>query len=153
MSITRILARVFLVLGCLLLLIAFLTGCERDPETPTSPAPTTTTIPAPTARALMQPTGSFLFNNCTVPPTSTCIFNGTLVNNGTGCAIRIEGTLRLFDITGLQLGGVYRFSLFSQQIVQPGERVGYVANFVPITQALATTTYLVDPQWIDTACR
>ena len=136
------------------ILVALVAACDRTPNEPTTPPPaTTTTIPPTTPRALLQPVGVFLFNNCTVPPTSTCAFNATLVNNGLGCAIRVEGTVRLFDVTGLQLGGVYRFALPASQVVQPAERVAYLANFVPIDQAQRAASYLTDPLWIDTPCR
>ena len=146
-------ARKWLGLAALVLALGLL-GCDRTPNEPTNtPPPATTTIPPTTPRALLQPVGVFLFNNCTVPPTSTCAFNATLVNNGAGCAIRVEGTVRLFDVTGLQLGGPYRFVLPSTQVVQPAERVGYLANFVPIEQAQRAVSYLTDPLWIDTPCR
>jgi hypothetical protein len=139
-----------ILLGLVLALAA--PACDRTPNEPETPPATPPAAPAPTARALLQPVGVFQFFNCTVPPTSTCAFAATLVNNGAGCAYRVEGLVRLFDVTGLQLGGPYRFALPATEIVQPGERVPYYANFVPIDQAIRAASYLTDPLWIDTPC-
>lgn len=134
----------------LLLLCVLVIGCESDPAetpaTPTAPAP-----PAPTLRALLQPVGVFTFPGCTFQ--STCTFAATVVNNGAGCGYQVTGTTRLFDTTGLQLGGPYRWSLPPGQLVQPGERVAYAASFVPFDQAVRVFTYLTDVNWIDTPCR
>lgn len=139
---TRFLLLLALALGAL--------GCDRQVEA-VSPAPTP--IPIATPRALLQPVGIFTFTNCTSIAPAFCAFTASLVNNGPGCAYRVEGTLRLFDRTGdLQLGGAYHFALPPLQIVQPGERVAYAVSFVPFDQALRAFSYTVDPLWIDTAC-
>jgi hypothetical protein len=134
----------------LVIALAAVASCTRTPTAPETPTPPPVVIP-PTPRALLQPVGVFLFTGCTVQ--GTCAFNAVLVNNGPGCAIRVEGTTRIFDATGLQLGAPYKWTLPASQIVQPAERVPYVVNFVPFDQALRAQSYSTDPLWIDTSCR
>jgi hypothetical protein len=123
---------------------------EEDPED--APPLTAPSAPAPTPRARFQPIGLFQFTNCfTAPP--ACTFLASLQNVGNGCALRIEGTVRFFDVTGLQLGAPSRFALPPQQIVRPEERVPFTVSFVPTATAIATFTYSVDPLWIDTPCQ
>lgn len=138
----------------LVLVLGLAAACERTPEV-LAPSPNPTPIPTPaTLRALVQPIGTFLFDRCTTIAPAFCAFNASLVNNGAGCAIRVEGLVRLFDRTGdVQLGGSYHFALPPQQIVQPGERVSYSISFVPFDSAVRVFSYLVDPLWIDTPCR
>lgn len=140
------------VLLLLLLSAVLVAGCE-DRESPASPspAPSTTTVPAPTPRALLRPIGTHQFINCTFQ--GTCTFIAALVNDGSGCATQVTGVIRLFDQLGIQLGGPYRFSLPTQQIVQPAERINYSASFVPFTQAVLVVSYDTATNWIDTSCR
>jgi hypothetical protein len=136
-----------------LLVVAVLASCERTPDAPTNPAPTPTPTPVPTARALLRPNGTFTFDRCTFGPSVLCAFSASLLNEGVGCATQVQGTVRLFDSVGLQLGNAYRFALPSQQIVVPNERVAFVVNFVPLEAAQRTVTNSIDPAWVDTPCR
>lgn len=133
---------------------AFAVGCERDTAAPTSPEPTPPTEPPPFLRALIVPVGVYTFTGCTFGSNILCQFNASLENRGSGCAIRVEGTTRLFDVaTQLQIGSVYKWALPAQQVVRPAERIPYVVNFVPLTAAQQAGSYLTDVNWIDTSCR
>ena len=126
-------------------------ACERTTDTPTAPDPGP---PPQTARALLQPVGVHQFSGCiNASVDTTCVFSAAIVNRGVGCANHVSGVTRLFDVSGLQLGGVYRWQLPTQQIVSPVERVQYFASFVPFAQSIRVTSYLTDLDWVDTACR
>jgi hypothetical protein len=137
-------------------LVVLVGACNRTPESPTAPDPATPPAapPVATPRALLSPVGVHQFSGCiNASVDTTCVFSASLVNRGTGCANHVAGTTRLFDVSGLQLGGVYRWQLPTQQIVSPDERVQYFANFVPFSQAIRVTSYLTDVDWVDTNCR
>jgi hypothetical protein len=141
----------------LLVLVAVLAvACnDDDPLTPTAPDPIVVQ-PAPlpaTPRAFFQPVGPFSWNNCVAVLNPFCNFSASLRNTGTGCAIRLEGTIRFFDSFGFQLGSTYRFQFPAQQVIQPGEIVTIGVPFVQLQVAQPTTEYAVAPVWIDTPCR
>lgn len=124
---------------------------DDDKKTPASPSP----VPDPNfPRAVLYPVGVFTFTGCTFTAPAACQFQANLENRGAGCAIRVEGITRLIDsVTNFQVGGAYRWALPAQQIVRPGEKVLYVINFVPISDAFRAGSYFTDVNWIDTSCK
>jgi hypothetical protein len=137
-----------LLLTCLLVSAAG--ACGEDADSPSSPSPMPP--PAPTLRALLMPFGNFRWTDCIGSAQPSCTFAASLRNVGNGCAIRVEGTVRLFSAQGFQVGTTYRFVLPPQQIVAPGEQIPYFVPFIPVFAATAATDYVVSPVWIDTPC-
>lgn len=138
----------------LVVVLLLAAACDREIAPPSTPTPTPTPEPAPTPRALLQPVGVHQFTGCiNATVDTTCVFVAALVNRGAGCGYHVEGTTRLFDATGLQLGGAYRWQLPAAQIVAADERVSYFVSFVPFAQATRVISYLTDVTWIDTPCR
>ena len=114
---------------------------KDDDDTNGSPlAPTLLPLPV-TPRAQLLANGLYTFDQCQTA-TMSCRFNGLLQNVGSGCAIRVEGIVRLFDSFGFQVG-----SHLSLRAPGPADRATARArglhrfNFVPVSAAQLTQTY------------
>jgi hypothetical protein len=133
--------------------LLLVSACADDETgSKSSGGPTAPTPPAPTLRANLTPFGNFRWQDCVSSGTPSCTFVAALSNTGPGCAIRVEGTVRLFEAHGLQVGTSYHFVLPPQQIVGPREQVPYFVSFVPVDIAQLATDYTVTPVWVDTPC-
>ena len=88
--------------------------------------------------------------NCT--PFVGCTLNGTLHNNGNGCANHVAAYVRLFNQSGLQIGKGYSWRLPHQQIVDPKDDIHWHVDFVPLVIAQDMQNYDINVDWMTTPC-
>lgn len=81
-----------------------------------------------------------------------CTLNGTLHNNGNGCANHVAARVRLFNENGLQIGKVYSWQLPNQQIIDPKDDIHWHVHFVPLAIAQETQSYDINAEWVTTPC-
>lgn len=116
-------------------------GSSKIPTAPTPPPPPPADLVA---------TGTLTISLCfpgSITGTSTCVYTGSALNNGAGCASNVRGSTLAFNSSNTQVGAS---QWTYANVVRPGER--FVYGGFNLNVPSGSWTYNTQVSWSNVAC-